>query len=133
MSNAENIESIKRKIKAHESRKEELRKIYEQSVLAIDDEIKELKIELADMILSDSPDAPTNSESQATFVKIKFKDNGKTYDYLWDSPEEVAAGDTVLVESRFHGYQQVEVVEVFKEDVGYMDHNYKSAFPGTIQ
>lgn len=133
MSNAENIESIKRKIQAHESRKEELRKIYEQSVLAIDGEIKELKIELADMILNDFPAAPTNSESQATFVKIKFKDNGKTYDYLWDSPEEVAAGDTVLVESRFHGYQQVEVVEVFKEDVGYMDHNYKSAFPATIQ
>lgn len=133
MENVARIDSIKTMIGNYEKRKEalkeEYRRKYEEDLSVINATITQLKIELADIVLSQHAGNVPSSEDLATFVSVKFNDKGKTYDYLWDSQEAVVEGDTVEVESRWHGTQEAEVVKVFKETFGYRDYNYKSAYP----
>jgi len=127
--NIEKINQIRKLIEDKEQAKEDFRLAYEEAIAKLDADISKLKIELADVVLSEQNAGDDNTKNQRTFVSVKFNDKGKTYDYLWDSEKEVNVGDTVEVESRWHGMQTVEVVGVFKEDVGYMDYDYKSAYP----
>lgn len=128
MNDLVSIGEIKRLIDGCEKQKEDLRINYEKSVADVDKHINELKIRLADIILNRSG-SDGEAVRQKTFVSVKFNDNGKTYDYLWDSQEDVKVGDSVQVENRWGGMQMVEVVRVFKEYAEYMDYDYKSAYP----
>ena len=67
-------------------------------------EIDDAKINLADEILKGEP--------IEKFVRVKFENSNKTYDYIWDEEAEVKPGYEVAVETR-HGMKVVEVVEVF--------------------
>ena len=129
MENVARIDNIKTLIGNYEKRKEGLKEEYEAALSDINAAITQLKIELADIVLSNHVDNITSAEELATFVSVKFNDKGKTYDYLWDSHEDVVEGDTVEVECRWHGTQAAEVVKVFKETVGYRNYDYKSAYP----
>lgn len=129
MSNEERIDRLKKLIEGKEEEKAELKKQYEMNLSAIDNEINQFKIALADVVLGVQDGEKSQSEDLHTFVSVKFNDSGKTYDYLWDSREEVKVGDFVEVDSRWNGTQAVEVVRVFEENVGYMNYEYKSARP----
>ena len=97
---------------------------YEMDIQDIQNKINALKLELADIVLNEPHKAETteratndwNEESRAMVVSVKFNDNGKTYDYLWNSEDEVNIGDMVEVENRWVGTQEVEVVDVFTQD-----------------
>ena len=92
---------------------------YEKEIQNIREKINALKIELADLVLQgEDPNSiipglieVVNAE-KVTIVSVKFKDNGKTYDYLWHSDKEVKIGDKVQVDCRWGGLQEVEVVNV---------------------
>lgn len=93
--------------------------VYEKQMQGIQEAINALKIELADLVLQGEdpnliipgPIEVVNAE-KVTIVNVKFKDNGKTYDYLWHSDKEVKIGDKVQVDCRWGGLQEVEVVNV---------------------
>lgn len=94
-------------------------KVYEDEMQDIQSKINALKLELADLVLQGEnphliipgPIEVVNA-ARITIVNIKFNESGKTYDYIWDSDEEVKIGDIVEVENRWGGFQQVEVVNV---------------------
>ncbi|MBQ8245834.1 MAG: hypothetical protein IJZ42_01760 [Lachnospiraceae bacterium] len=133
MSNIDRIDAIKLLIGNYENRKENLKEEYkakyEEALSDINAAITQLKIELADLVLSGSINDDIHSEPLVTFVTVKFNDKGKTYDYLWDSSENVAVGDAVLVESRWRDTQEAQVIKVFQETPAYRDYDYKSAYP----
>lgn len=104
----------------------------EQARAALDKEISQLKIELADIVLScenESRREPEESEKVTTFVAVRFNGRGKTYDYIWDGPESPEVGDTVQVETKWNGQTNVEVVSVFQKPTDLCDGDYKCAYP----
>lgn len=104
----------------------------EQVKAAIDKEIVELKVELADIILrADEKDAePAENKSMIRFVGVVFKSGGVVYDYIWNGPGVPAIGDTVQVESKWNSWTEVEVVNVFQKPADQCDDkDYKCAYP----
>lgn len=107
ITNTDNVNNIKNHIIELNIKKENILKQIEALNLELDVlelEIDDAKISLADEILKKEP--------IEKFVRVKFENGNKTYDYIWDEEKEVKPGDEVAVETR-HGMKVVEVVEVF--------------------
>lgn len=110
--------------------------VYEKQMQGIQEAINALKIELADLVLQGEdptsiipgPIEVVNAE-KVTIVSVKFKDNGKTYDYLWHSDKEVKIGDKVQVDCRWGGLQEVEVVNVCTIDNTSNTTAWANAYP----
>lgn len=103
----------------------------EQAKAALDKEINQLKIELADLVLSEdkAPVTEPESERMIRFVGVTFKPGGKVYDYIWNGTDDAKVGDTVQVEGRWNGWTEVEVVSFFRKPADACDGDYKCAYP----
>lgn len=121
MTTAERIAEIKNEI--HRGQEE---------VAYIENRIRDLKVQLADLILAaeDEPEPVAPGNRLFTLVGIKFKDDGKVYDYIWTGEDAPQIGDTVVVESKWEGMMKVEVVRVARDqDLNGCEEDYKEAYP----
>ena len=104
----------------------------EQAKATIDKEIVALKIELANIVLSEdegSPELAAENEKMICFVGVTFKPGGKVYDYIWNGPGVAMTGAKVSVEARWGGWTEVEVVRVFTKPADACEGDYKCAYP----
>lgn len=121
MTTAERIAEIKNEI--HREQEE---------VACIENRIRDLKVQLADLILAADKEAEAADGGKRLFtlVGVQFEGNCKVYDYIWTGKDEVKLGDTVVVETPWEGTKQVTVVQVMKDmDLNGCENDYKEAYP----
>lgn len=124
-----NINALKKLIREREEEKIRLKAEYEAAARNVEQAIIELKIELANIVLS-GQEEPEVNENVVTLVSVQFNDRGKTYDYFWDSNDPVSIGDSVEVESKWGGFKTVTVVDVKKKEMELSElTDYKCAYP----
>lgn len=124
------INEIKKYIMELEEQKRTLTEEYNRKLKDIENKIKAYKVDMADLILEEQE--AEQKDEVITFVSIKFNSNAeKTYDYIYDGDEEIHPGDMVEVESRWNGFQEVEVVNVCQEPLNKIFdlECYKHAYP----
>ena len=124
------FEELKNQIRDRESHRERVVREYEAAIAVIDQDIVKLKVELANLVLSEQT-APEEKADLVTLVGIQFNGEGKIYDYFWDSDDPVEVGNRIDVESTggriLRGVQVVEIKRLELESLELS--NYKNAYP----
>jgi hypothetical protein len=86
--------------------------IYKKAIKELEMEIQQLINQYCDVDSNYSLKTHVPQPTKSIIVRVKFNNNGKTYDYrLIGEDIHVAIGDTVYISTPWHDIKEVEIVD----------------------
>lgn len=92
----------------------EEKKKYQKSIEQVDHEIMEMITKIIEYVApkNNTEEHIDEEEKPQAFVRVQFKPNGRTYDYLWN--QDYAPGEYVIVDNMYKDEERVKVVKCYR-------------------